>query len=94
MKSAPAKAILDEYSNTRFYVAAGYEILALNIKDTNNLHFKENYRLLTTPLDKAKLKKALTVLNSTANAYQRKFPSMSRDSILKTPTFALSTLRR
>jgi hypothetical protein len=87
LKSAPAKAILDEYTNTRFYVAAGYEILALNIKDTSNFHFKENYRLLKTPLDKAKLEKALIILNSTAYAYQRKFPNMSRDSIFKNADF-------
>ena len=87
LKTEAAKTILDEYSNTRFYVAVGYEILKLNIRDTSNLHFEENYRLLKAPLDKAILGKALTVLAATANQYQKKHPNISRDSIFKSSEF-------
>lgn len=87
LRTAKAKAILDEYSNTRFYVAAGYEILTLKIKDTSNLHFEKNYRSLKTPLNQARLKKALTVLNTVADKYQEEFPKVSRDSVFKSADF-------
>jgi hypothetical protein len=87
LRMAEAKTILDEYTNTRFYVAAGYVILALKIKDTTNFHFEQNYRSLTTPLDVARLKKALTVLKAVAGEYQKEFPNVSRDSIFKSADF-------
>ena len=87
LRTPAAKAILDEYTNARFYVAAGYEILTLKIKDTSDLHFKDNYRLLTVPLDETKLAEALTVLEATASAYQSKFPNLSRDAIFKNAEF-------
>jgi hypothetical protein len=87
LKSAAAKEILDEFSNTRFYVAVGYEILALNLKKISNLHFDKAYHNLTIPLDTDKLGKALTVLAKAAEAYQTKHPKASRDSIFKSSEF-------
>jgi hypothetical protein len=87
LKTDAATRILNEYTNTRFYVAVGYEILELNIRDISNLHFKENYRRLTTPLDEAKLEQALRVLTDAAYQYQRKYISISRDSIFKSADF-------
>jgi AIPR protein len=87
LKTGAAKDVLDEYSNTRFYVAAGYEILTLNIKDTKNLHFNQNYPLLKLPLDKTRLTKVLKVLKAAAEKYQKEFPNISRDSIFKSAEF-------
>ncbi|GII63499.1 hypothetical protein Skr01_35840 [Sphaerisporangium krabiense] len=87
LRTDAAKELLDEYSNTRFYVAVGYEILALGIKNPKQIHFKENYHRLTAPLDMAVAGKALTILALTADSYQKKFSKLSRDSIFKSVEF-------
>jgi hypothetical protein len=87
LKTDMAKQILNETTNARFYVAAGYEILALNISDTSDFHFAHNFHRLTTPLDEDNLKTALGVLAATANEYQQNHPGVSRDSIFKSSDF-------
>jgi hypothetical protein len=87
LRTDSAKSILDEYTNARFYVAVGYEILKFNIKDASDLHFKENFHSLKPPFDKANLQKALTVLKDTAEKYSKKNPGASRDSIFKSSDF-------
>jgi AIPR protein len=87
LRTDDAKAILDEYTNARFYVAAGYEILNFSIKDTSDLHFRESFHSLKPPFDKAKLEKSLSVLADTADKYSKKNPGASRDSIFKSSEF-------
>lgn len=93
LRTEAAKTILDEYTNTRFYVAVGYEILKLRIRDTTDLHFQENYRQLKTPLDMAELETALKVLADTANKYQRSHRNISRDSVFKNADFRAQYFR-
>lgn len=87
LRSAEAKNIFDDYSNARFYVAAGYELLKLKITNLENLHFAKSYHLLNVPLDDTILKNSLMVLKATAEKYQRKFPGLSRDSLFKSAEF-------
>jgi hypothetical protein len=82
-----AKAILDEFSNSRFYVAAGYAVLKLKLKDADSFHFEKNYSRLTTPLNKKLLLKALTVLESTARVFADANIKSSRDTIFKNSDF-------
>lgn len=82
-----AKEILDEYTNARFFVAAGYAVLQLRLKDTTNFHFEVNFKRLTRPLNSTSLKTALTALAAAAAAFQSTHPKMSRDAIFKSAEF-------
>lgn len=89
-----AKAILDETSNTRFYVAAGYAILQLRLTYPIEFRFEKNFTRLSTPLKTPSLTKALTVLATTAADHQAKSPTSSRDSIFKSSVFRDDYFRR
>lgn len=82
-----AKAILDEYTNARFYVAAGYVILQLRLRDTTNFRFEVNFGRLKRPLKRRSLTKALTVLAAAATTFQSTHPKMSRDAVFKSADF-------
>jgi hypothetical protein len=90
LSTEAAKRILDEKVNIRFHVAAGYCILALDIKNIKHIGpnvFRHNYHRLTTPLNQAHAEKALSVLNLCARHYQGKYPDKSRDTIFKSADF-------
>ncbi|MEV0726348.1 AIPR family protein [Micromonospora purpureochromogenes] len=82
-----AKDILDEFSNVRFYVLAGYVILELKLRDTSKFWFEKNLQRLSRPLNSASLIKALSVLKDTAAAYQAAHPKVSRDTVFKSSDF-------
>ncbi|GAA4595889.1 hypothetical protein BJY16_001832 [Actinoplanes octamycinicus] len=87
LSSDEAKAILDESTNARFYVLAGYTILQLRIKDTTNLRFDTSHHRLKGALKRPSAIKALTVLASTAASFQTSHTEMSRDTIFKSGEF-------
>ncbi|MER7330957.1 MULTISPECIES: AIPR family protein [unclassified Micromonospora] len=87
LKGDDAKTILDEFTNARFYVLAGYAITRLRIKDPSNLRFGTNYHRLAGPVKKAPLVKALTILAAAANSFQQMHPGMARDAVFKNPDF-------
>ncbi|WP_166788728.1 AIPR family protein [Cryobacterium sp. HLT2-28] len=82
-----AKDVLDEFSNSRFYVAAGYLILAMKLKDTSDFHFDKNFSKLKAPLKQPLLVEALTVLTAAAAAFATLNPKSSRDTIFKSSEF-------
>ncbi|WP_285789594.1 AIPR family protein [Micromonospora sp. NBRC 101691] len=82
-----AKEILDEKTNARFYLAAGYAIRQLRLRDTTNFRFESNYRRLKRPLKKASLLKALDILAEAADSFQSNHDWMTRDSIFKSAEF-------
>lgn len=82
-----SKEILDEKTNTRFYVAAGYLILKLKLRDTSIFHFEVNYRHLKQPLDQNLLVKALAILATSASTFQDSRPNTARDAIFKNSDF-------
>jgi hypothetical protein len=82
-----AKAILDENTNARFYVAAGYLVLKLKIRDTSNFHFEHNYAKLKTPLTRTLLSKALKTLATEAASFHASHPKSTRDAVFKNSDF-------
>ncbi|WP_178378523.1 AIPR family protein [Nocardiopsis flavescens] len=87
LSTEEARSILDDYTNARFYVAAGYLILELQLKNTSDFRFEVNFRRLARPLKTTLLSKALTVLATTAESFQSTHPRSSRDSVFKSSDF-------
>lgn len=87
LRKDSAKSILDEYTNSRFYVAVGYVLIRLKIKDPQKLRFDKNFPKLKLPLREDDLKKALTILSASAASYQASNPKMSRDAVFKSSEF-------
>lgn len=85
--SEKAKNIMDEFTNARFYLAAGYFILHLRIRDKSNFLFDKNFHRLKRPLKEPTLIKALKILQFEAEKYQEKHPKVSRDAIFKSAEF-------
>jgi hypothetical protein len=82
-----AKDVLDEFSNSRFYVVAGYAILKLKLKSIDALRFEKNFSKLRVPLNAAVAMEALTKLKATAGAFVAEYPKVSRDTIFKSSDF-------
>ena len=87
LKSAPAKSILNEYSNSRFYIVTGVVGLSLKIKKIEQLKFTERYGQLSFPLSEADMAKALKVLSKAMTAYEDKRPELTRDAVFKGSDF-------
>ena len=85
--SDEAKSVLDEFTNTRFYELAGYEILSLGVKVISDIRFDHNFRRLSLPLDEGVLMLALVTLDENARVFQDRHPKMSRDAIFKNSDF-------
>lgn len=82
-----AKTILDEKTNARFYVAAGYIVLKLKLKDTKNFYFEQNFTKLKAPLNRTLLTKALNVLAIEATAFHGSHSKATRDAVFKNSDF-------
>lgn len=82
-----ARSVIDERTNARFYVAAGYAVLKLRVGDIRDLRFEQNCNRLSRPLDRKSLKRALDVLASAVGDFQHEHPKMSRDSVFKSGEF-------
>jgi hypothetical protein len=87
LKSAEAKEILDDYSNTRFYVVTGSVGLALKARAVDHIKFAARHHQIQLPQDDAVLKKALKVLQTTLATYEADNPSVPRDAIFKGSDF-------
>jgi hypothetical protein len=82
-----ARSVLNERTNARFYVAAGYAIVELKVRDPKDLRFEQNCNRLTRPLKFASLERALDVLASSVDKFQGDHPRMSRDAVFKSSEF-------
>jgi len=89
LATTAAKTILDENTNARFYVAAGYVVLKLKLKDTSNFHFEHNVAKLKTPLTRTLLTKALKVLAAEADDFHASHPKSTRDAVFKNSEFRI-----
>lgn len=89
-----AKAIMDEATNARFHLTAGYAVLALGLKAANNLRFDVNFPRLKQPLTEVHMLNALADLAAEAEEFQRLNPKASRDSVFKSSDFTRSYLSR
>ncbi|MGC4774922.1 AIPR family protein [Micromonospora chalcea] len=87
LKSDEARQILDEFTNARFYVLAGYAVARIRVRDPRNLRFEVNYHRLTGTAKKAPLVKALTILAAAAHSFQQANPDMTRDAVFKNADF-------
>lgn len=83
LATTAAKLILDDKTNARFYLAAGYIVLKLKLKDTKNFRFEHNFAKLKTPLIRTLLTKALKVLDAEATAFHAAHPKSTRDAVFK-----------
>ncbi|RAO18646.1 AIPR family protein [Micromonospora noduli] len=83
-----AKEVLDEKTNARFYVVAGYAIRDLGLRNSSDLRFDVNFRRLSSrPLKESALMDSLEVLAMIAHAYQQEHPGISRDTMFKSNDF-------
>lgn len=82
-----ARLVLDERTNARFYVAAGYAIVELKVSDPRDIRFEQNCYRLTRPLKLSSLERALDVLSSSVDEYQSRHPRVSRDAVFKSSEF-------
>lgn len=87
LKSDQAKAILDEPTNTRFYVLAGYVLLRARARSFKSVEFSRSHASFHGTAVEPDLVEALTVLARSARRYQNEHPEMSRDSIFKSANF-------
>ncbi|MFJ6198862.1 AIPR family protein [Micromonospora sp. NPDC092111] len=88
LTSETAKAVLDEKTNARFYVVAGYAIRELGLRAPYNFRFEVNFRRLSTlPLKESSLTEALEALATAAAEYQQEHPGVSRDAMFKSSDF-------
>ncbi|MBS3180039.1 MULTISPECIES: AIPR family protein [unclassified Pseudoclavibacter] len=89
-----AKAIMDEATNARFHLTAGYAVLALRLKKADDMRFDVNFPRLKRPLTEAYLLDALRDLEAEARVFQRANPRASRDSVFKSSDFTRDYLAR
>lgn len=87
LKSAKAKAILDDYSNTRFYVVTGSVGLALKAKAVDQIKFSDRHHQIKLPLGDSILNESLTVLQAVLATYEVNNPTIPRDAIFKGSDF-------
>jgi len=87
LSTQAAKEILDENTNARFYVAAGYVVLKLKLKDTKNFHFEHNLGKLKKTVTRSLLVKALAVLQAEAASFHAAHPKSTRDAVFKNSDF-------
>lgn len=87
LASDKAKAILDEPTNARFYIAAGYVIKKLRIRKTENLRFVENAAKFGVELSQPLLIAALEELRDSAAEFSAARKKLSRDAIFKNSEF-------
>lgn len=87
LKTDEARAILDEPSNARFYVLAGYVLLRAKARNFGSVQFAKAHPSFRGPAVESDLIEALTILARTAKRYQNAHAEMSRDSIFKSAGF-------
>lgn len=89
--SAQAKAILDDPTNIRFYIATGYVMKKLRIKKIQSIHFFRNATRLQPSTGDPVFVKVLNALNTARLAEEKEHPEQPRDQMFKgsalTPRF-------
>ena len=93
LATTPAQAILDESTNARFYVAAGYVVLKLKIRDIDDFHYEHNFSKLKVPLATSPFTKALKTLATEAAAFHAGHPKWTTGSVFRNSDFRTQRLR-
>ena len=87
LRSPDAKSLMNEFTNARFFVASGYVVLKLKVRDKNNLRFSQNLPALRGSPDMQLLSDALKLLRRQADTFEEEHPNMARDAIFKNANF-------
>lgn len=87
LKTPIAKGIFDEYTNSRFYMLSGYEIIILGVRNIADIHYEHNFSRLKLPLDPLTLAKVLNELKRAALAFQAVHPKSALDAVFKSSEF-------
>jgi hypothetical protein len=83
IKSPTAKAILDDPSNVRYYVATGYVMKKLRIRKHGSIRFFQNYPRVKPSSDDPVLTTVLVALNLSADTILAKDKLLTRDQVFK-----------
>lgn len=87
LSTGDAKSIMDDATNARFYVLAGYLLLRAKARNFGRLDFSKAHPSFKGVAIKGDLTEALTVLARSGRRYQNANPEMSRDAIFKSADF-------
>lgn len=82
-----AKDILDEPSNTRFFLLAGAVMYHARARNWSRTNFGINSSAFNSAATDSDLEVVLAVLKRMAARYQKEHPEMSRDSVFKSAEF-------
>jgi DNA-binding Lrp family transcriptional regulator len=83
LRSDDAKAVFDDFTNARFYVAIGYVMKTLRTYTPANLHWDNNHHRIPSKPNQARLLSMITTLQKTYQDYQDENPNATRDQIFK-----------
>lgn len=87
LATTDAKAIMDDPTNARFYVLAGYILMRARARNFGSMNFSKAHPSFKGTAISADLIEALTVLARSLKRYQNANPEMSRDAIFKSADF-------
>lgn len=83
LASDDGKAVMNDRTNARYYVALGYSMKTLRAKSPAGIRWGENFPRIKQPLDPSRLKAVLQALRAAVDELQAANPNSSRDSIFK-----------
>lgn len=87
LRTDPAKKILDDFTNARFFVLVGYAMLQVSARSHGALKFDKNFKRLKPKVVSSDLDAALRLVASTVKAFGASHPGLSRDSMFKSADF-------
>jgi hypothetical protein len=83
LSSDDAKNVLDDFTNTRFYVAVGYVMKILKAYTPAKIRWENNHHRIPAKANQARLAEVLTTLQKTYQDYQHANPNATRDQVFK-----------
>lgn len=93
LRADNAKLILDQPTNTRYYVAVGYVMKSLRVKHVRSIKIGHNFSRISVPLNGARLEAVLTQVKSVLDAKVIEDPGLTHDQIFKSRDFRDSFFR-
>lgn len=93
LRTPAAKAILNDYSNTRFYMLVGAAMKAVGASDFSALHFAQNSRRVPESMPDQDLMPVMMRLRELVEFYEESHPDATRDAIFKNAEFRAFYLR-
>lgn len=86
LRTDEAKAIFDDFTNARFYVAIGYVMRTLKAYSPDKIKWDKNYHRISDAADATRLGATLSTLKAVYDAHQEAHPTSTRDQIFKGKT--------